>query len=128
MNKHSDATQRTPFSKADLAQFTGSEHWYQHSLNRDILYTDGAKYVAETAGAYWLIDEIAIRQRHNKRVSGESFQVWILTVRPDTTATLTCEDGNNNIVLTKELEYTDFPGDGVTLWCTNKTIFLPSEY
>jgi len=29
-------------SKSDLAQFTGSEHWYRHGINRNVLYTDGA--------------------------------------------------------------------------------------
>jgi hypothetical protein len=27
---------------ADLAQFTGSENWYRHGLNRTVLFTDGA--------------------------------------------------------------------------------------
>ena len=28
----------------------------------------------------------------------------------------------------KPLDYTDFPPDGITLWFTNNTILLPSEY
>ncbi len=28
-------------SKSDLAQFTGSENWYRHGINRNVLYTDG---------------------------------------------------------------------------------------
>lgn len=35
-------------TKADLAQFTGTEFWYRHNLARNILFTDGVKYVAET--------------------------------------------------------------------------------
>jgi hypothetical protein len=27
---------------------------------RGITYTEGVEYVAETAGAYWLLDEIAL--------------------------------------------------------------------
>ena len=50
----------TTLNAQDLSQFTGTENWYRHNLNTDILYTDGAKYVAETAGAYWLLDEIAV--------------------------------------------------------------------
>jgi hypothetical protein len=42
----------------DLMQFTGSEHWYRHGLARALLFTDGAKYVADRGGAYWLLDEI----------------------------------------------------------------------
>ena len=49
-------------TKADLRQFTATEHWYRHPLNRAVLYTDGAKFVAERAGAYWLLDEIALLQ------------------------------------------------------------------
>jgi hypothetical protein len=47
----------------DLRQFTGSEHWYRHGISRLSLYTDGVKYLAETASAYWFLDEIAIAQR-----------------------------------------------------------------
>ena len=64
---------------ADLSQFTGSENWYRHSLNRDILYTEGAQYVAEAGGAYWLLDEIALANRYERRVKAEEFQVWTLT-------------------------------------------------
>ena len=118
----------TRLDPAIMAQFTGSENYYRHSLARKVLYTDGAKYVAETAGAYWLLDEIAINNMGLPLLAKEEFQVWILTVRPDYTGTLTCEDGNENTVFTKELEFTDFPEEGVTLWFQNNTIFLPSEY
>ncbi len=74
-------------SKSDLAQFTGSENWYRHGFNRNVLYTDGAQHVAEHGGAYWLLDEIAIIQPYNKAVATEEFQVWKLAVRPDRTAT-----------------------------------------
>jgi len=114
---------------AELRQFTGSEHWYRHGLVRDMLFTDGAKYVAETAGAYWLLDEIALAQRFEKRVAAEEFQFWKLKVNlNDQTATLTCEDGNGKTVMTKRIEFTDFPLEEIALYCVNKTILLPSEY
>ena len=74
---------------ADLRQFTGTEQWHRHSFVRTVLYTDGATYVAETAGAYWLLDDIAFAQRGDKRVAAEAFQLWTLRVHPDRTATLT---------------------------------------
>ncbi|MGD1079605.1 MAG: DUF6876 family protein [Candidatus Sulfotelmatobacter sp.] len=40
----------------------------------------------------------------------------------------TCDDGNGNIVFTKEIEHTDFPLDEITLYFTNNVIHLPSEY
>jgi len=121
------STQNKSLSKGDLRQFTGTEHWYRHWAVRHITYTDGAKYVADTAGAYWLLDEIAFAQA-DKQLAAEGFQLWKLTVRPDHTATLTCEDGNCNVVFTKQLEYTDFPLDEIKFYFTDKVILLPSEY
>ena len=120
---------KTPtLTTADLRQFTSSEHWYRHGLNRKVLFTDGAKYVADTAGAYWLLDAIALIQPYDKRVAAEGFQAWTLVVRPDQTATLTCEDGDGKTVFTKQIDYTDFPLDDITLYFTNNVIYLPSEH
>jgi hypothetical protein len=80
------------------------------------------------AGAYWFLDEIAIIQPHDKCVAAEEFQVWKLVVRSDSTGVLTCEDGNGNIVFSKEIEYTDFPLDEISLWFANNVIYLPSEH
>jgi hypothetical protein len=126
--KENIMTTATPLTQADLRQFTGSEHWYRHAINRKVLYTDGAKYVAECAGAYWLLDEIALIQPHDKRIASEGFQLWKLRVRTDHTATLTCEDGNGKAVFTKAIRFTDFPLDEITLYFTDNVILLPSEY
>jgi len=120
---------RTPkLSQEDLTQFTGSENWYRHALNPKVLYTDGARHVAVEGGAYWLLDIIATAQRYKKRVAAEPFQVWRLYVRQDNSATLTCEDGNSKTVYTQEIEFTDFPICGITLWFSNGVIYLPSEH
>jgi hypothetical protein len=111
-----------------MSQFYGSEHWYRHGLVPRIVFTDGAKYVADAAGAYWLLDEIALAQRFVREVAAEEFQVWKLTVKPDNSATLSCEDGNDNIVFSKVIEFTDFPPEGISLWFENNTIYLPSEH
>jgi len=108
--------------------FYGSERWYRHALNRKVLFTDGAKHVADVGGAYWLLDKIALIQPYDKAVAAKRFQVWTLKVRSDSTATLTCKDGNGKTVYTNDIEYTDFPTDEVTLWFANNTIYLPSEH
>ena len=113
---------------ATLSQFTGTENWYRHGQVRKILFTDGAKYLADQAGAYWLLDEIALAQQFDKAVSAEEFQLWKLKVKTDHTAVLACEDGNSKIVMQKDLEFTDFPLEEISLYCTNNTILLPSEY
>jgi len=121
-------TTEAKFTKEALRRFTGSEHWYRHGINRKVSFTDGAKKIADTAGAYWLLDEIAIIQPYNKLLAAEGFQLWKLSVRPDQTATLLCEDGNGKKLFTKEIEYTDFPLDEITLYFVNNVIHLPSEY
>jgi hypothetical protein len=116
-------------SEADLRQFAGGTgQWYRHALNRNILFTDGAKYVADEGGAYWLLDEIALSQRSEKRLTRQPFQVWKLAVNPDQTGTITVEDGNYNVVFTKALDYTDFPAPEVTLWFAGNVIYLPAEH
>jgi hypothetical protein len=114
--------------KNDLAHFNGSEHWYRHPLVRKVVYTDGAKYVADSGGAYWLIDEIAFGQSL-PAIAPEEFQVWKLSVNlAENTAVLTCDDGNDRVVFTKQIEYTDFPLDEIRLYFTDNTILLPGEY
>lgn len=113
---------------ADLDQFTGSENWYRHALNRSIVFTDGAKFLADKAGAYWLLDEIALAQRYKAKVAAEPFQCWKLAVSADSSARLTCDDGNGKIVFRKRLTWTDFPLPEITLYCTDNIILLPSEY
>ena len=68
------------FTQAELAQFTGTENWYRHSIAKAVHYTDGMLFVAERAGAYWLIDEIAFAQKGEPALAGEEFQVWRLMV------------------------------------------------
>jgi hypothetical protein len=121
-------SEQKSLSQAELRQFTGTERWYRHGINHNVLYTDGAKYVADTAGAYWLLDAIAIIQPQNKHVGAEAFQVWRLSVHPDRSGVLTCEDGNGKEVFRQVIPYTEFPADGITLYFQNSTIFLLSEY
>ena len=111
-----------------LAQFTGSQNFYRHGLVREVLYTEGVEYVAETAGAYWLLDEIALAQRYIIPVKREDFQVWDLKVNADQTATLTCGDGNGLEVYSKPIPFTDFPEPGIRFYYSDWVIHLPSEY
>lgn len=112
---------------SELAQFTGTENWYRHTLARKVHYTDGVLFVAERAGAYWLIDEIAVAQKAEAALMNEEFQVWTLVVE-GSSALLRCDDGNDRRLLEKQIEYTDFPEPGIKLYAVDGVIMLPGEY
>ena len=58
----------------------------------------------------------------------QEIQFWNLQVKPDNSAVLTCERDKDDIALTQEIEYTDFPLKNVRLYLTNRVLMLPSEY
>jgi hypothetical protein len=112
------------------AGFNGTEVWYKGIYG--VIYTEGVKWVADTAGAYWLIDEIDIANKLDLQLKKEEFQVWKLTKDVvGNGAALIVEDGNGHKVYRKEIGFTDFPlepGASFDLWCTDNVILLPSEY
>jgi hypothetical protein len=112
---------------SDLRQFTGTDHWYRHGLMPKMSFTDGVKYVAETGGAYWLIDKVATNQLE-PRIRAEEFQCWKLVVDDKQAAVLTADDGNGNVLHTEKIEWTDFPLDQIELWVEGDVILLPSEH
>ena len=112
--------------KAELKQFTGTEQFYKNPLFPNYVYTDGIKYLAETAGAYWLIDYVLSNQL-NLSIKNEPFQVWKIKVK-DNSAIIRVEDGDKHLVKQFKLGFTDFPLDEITIWLTDRTLLLPSEY
>src|SRR5271155_3607788 len=107
-------TAEQTLTRDDLDQFIGSEQLFRHGLSRKHLYTQGAQFVAERAGAYWLLDKIALHG--SPAIAREDFQVWKLNVHPNQTATLTTGNGDNDILKTEELPFTDFLLSEITLW------------
>jgi hypothetical protein len=124
-------TAEQTLTRDDLDQFIGSEQLFRHGLSRNHLYTQGVQFVAERAGAYWLLDKIALHG--SPEIAREDFQVWKLSVNPDRTATLTTSDGDHGILKPEQLPFPDFPLSEITLWAVRNefdgfTIMLPGEY
>ena len=114
-----------------LAGFVGTINWYRHWTNL-LAYTDGVKTLAESVGAFWLIDAIASWQIKPK-VAKSDFQVWSLTAKQDQTATLQMqEDTGLTPVVTQQIAYTDFPVGVFRLWVEGsgreRVLLLPSEH
>ena len=110
----------------ELKQFTGTGHYYKNPLFPMFAYTDGVKYLAEKANAYWLIDYI-FGSQFIKETRGEAFQVWKIVVE-NNQATITVEDGNGKQLRKFPLEFTDFPLQKFELWFTDRILLLPLEY
>jgi len=119
-------------TETDLNQFCGTQNYYRYTLGLKL--TDGVKYLADEAGAYWLLDIIASYQS-KPSIRKEPFQVWQLKLSPDNAATgkhqavVTMKtDSDRPLLVKQEIEYTDFPLDSIDLWLINGVILLPSEY
>lgn len=113
----------------ELNQYTGTENWHKFNwLFQYVVMTDGAKYVADSAGAYWMMELIASYQR---KLHGQDFQVWKLEVT-GSKAQAICEDGNDNILINQDIDYTNFPEPGIKLYAVYDgqytIIMLPGEY
>ena len=119
----------TPLTESDLAQFSGTGNYYQHQLG--IRYTDGVKYLADRGEAYWLLDAIASWQS-DPRVSEDrmlqQIQFWKLTVNDDGSALLVCERDSDDVAVTQEIPFTDFPLKKIKLYYQQGVLLLPSEY
>ena len=113
--------------QADLNQFTGTTQYYAHWL-KAFLYTDGVKYLADEAQAYWLIDAIASHQPEAlKDPMLRGIQFWKLIVTGNK-AKLICERDTDNVAITQDIDYTDFPLSEVKLYLADRVLMLPSEY
>jgi hypothetical protein len=116
-----------------LAQCYGSEENRRHWTGR-ILYTEGVQYLAESAGAYWLIDVVASYQRDRRLKGCQGFQLWELKVNlEEKTGVVTVRmDSDTTPLITQSLVYTDFPLPQIKLYCEGdampRTLLLPSEH
>ena len=115
------------FDQTQLALFTGTQHYYQ--LTRKHVLTDGTKYLADTAGAYWSMDAIASHLHEIGTID------WFVLVRmhvEGSIATMIYEDGNEHEYARQEINYTEFPKSSIALYaCFDEghwVLMLPSEY
>ena len=60
--------------KHNVGGFQGSETFYKSTF-KTMIYTEGIKYIADSCGAYWLIDFI---ESYQSKLKNCEFQVWTL--------------------------------------------------
>jgi hypothetical protein len=135
-----DPKARAARLQSALAHFTGDLERYRHPLNRRVIYTPGVRYLADEAGAYWLIDAIAswIGSRRFEAALRDdpalaSIHFWRLDVYGDRTALLRAfPDAEEPPFIEQEIPYSDFPLGSADIWVgfdgANWTLYLPSEH
>ena len=130
----------SPLSHADLRQFTGSLERFRHPLNPRVIYTPGVQFLAEQAGAYWLLDVIAsyygspqMAQAIAADARLADMQFWRLDVHETGGATVVCRaDSGEEPAIRQDIRFTDFPLDHADVWAAFDgrfwTLYLPSEH
>ena len=124
----------------DLQQFTGSESIFRHPLNPKVAYTEGIQYLAEKAGAYWLVDAIASHlgtKQHTDAAECDPridyLHFWSLHKGANHSATLFAKaDSPEEPFIVQQIDFTDFPLDEIDIWVAydghHWTLYLPSEH
>ena len=117
----------------ELRNFYGTEAYYR--TNPGLLVTDGVKFLADNAGAYWLFDMVW-SYLPVLRKSRDTFFVVVLTkegVRePGAVFSIQDDIPPNQTYATQTVEYTDFPLDEIVLYLSRTenefVLMLRSEY
>lgn len=114
-------------TESDLHAFIGSETLYQHPFS-NLKYTEGIQYLAQRAGAYWLIDLIGSYQANiHERTDDYFFQLWTIDVAGNR-ALVTCKaDTHEPSYISQMIEYTDFPFT-TKMYVVDGVLMLPTEY
>ena len=127
----------------DLRQFTGTTGYFrpQPRLFPRFVLTDGARYLAEKAEAFWLMNAIASLQLHPKirnHPKLKELQFWRLEVAEDKSAMLSVEWDKDEVVYSQKIEYTSFPLKSLLLYVAPaglemsegfvQVCYLPSEH
>ena len=115
------------FNSNQLSMFTGTEKYYR--ISRRHLLTDGTKYVAETAGAFWMMDAVA---SHLCEIGTQDWFVLVRVTVTNKTVVMRYEDGNGNLHAEQAIPYTDFPMSEFVLYACwdgkHWVLMLPGEY
>ncbi len=115
------------FDPTQLTQFTGTAQYYR--ITKQHLLTDGTRYLADAAGAYWLMDAVA---SHLCEIGTADWFVVVRMLVEDSAALMIYEDGNGQEHARQQIPYTDFPMSEITIYCCwdgeHWVLMLPSEY
>ena len=105
--------------------FIGTEQYYSYFFG--FVLTDGVKTIADEEQCFWFIDCIVSYQLSEK-FRKEEFQVWKIERVEETQFKLTATNGNNKVLATQEIPFSDFFFKEFTIWKEGNVLLLPSEH
>lgn len=123
------STEEQVITPDDLHMFTGTEQWYRHGFTRKFLYTDGVKYFADKAQAYWFLDiaSTTLYALHSK-----SYFLKVELIVKDSKAQIIVTDGDLKQIYTQSINFTDCPEGTWEFFMIDDTehsvMLVPSEY
>ena len=114
----------TELNCPDIHKFTGTIQYYREIGG---LVTDGVRYVM-ACGYAWLVTDSLCVIAYKPKVKKQPFLAAKLTLnkKKPNEATLTIDDGNDNILHRQCYKYTDAKID-LKLYFENGVLMLPSE-
>ena len=110
--------------QTDLTEFTGTLEYHKLTFS-PMLATDGVKYFADKAKAYWLISDIAAVHYIKRR---KYDFITIKVVCDGNTARAFYSDGDGNNFYKQEYTITDLPQGEYKFFLTDDVLMLSSEY
>lgn len=106
-----------------LKQFYGSFHYYPYT--NGLKLTDGVKWIAEQASAFWLLDIVAsAKHKVNDSFAVAEFEKF------GTKGFFKLHDGREpqTVYHMQYVPLTDFPLSKIDIWLENTVLLLPSEH
>jgi hypothetical protein len=122
MEKMQTSNETTDLELKALDQFYGSQNWYKGYLG--VLLTDGIKYISDN-GYGWLVSDVSVIAK--KLEKKEPFLSIRLLLENENKARIEITDGNDRVLYTQKLEYTDAKRE-LSLYFTDNILMLAREY
>ena len=112
-----------------LAGFYGTESY--HRIYPNLVLTDGAKYLADEAGCYWLYDIVWSVLNH-PNIYNQDFLVVQIHKTEHPKAVVRIMDGDDTVLYQQNIPYTDFPLNKYEVYVQYNgeywVVLLTSEY
>ena len=117
--------------ESELAQFTGTEHYFKASILSNLKLTDGMQFLREKANCYWLTTIVESVQSLDIIKEKQSFIVWRIELLKGSKFKVTAWDDTpykSQLLYSQEGPYTDFPIKEFDFYQCGEVLLLQSEY